>query len=88
MNLLTREQTEEIKEIRRLEALLGITIGLNGWMCEGADDDQLVFFNNVEGKMFYADYFGNIVYASCEVPIGVKKYAELEGKIAQICCMD
>ena len=82
--MLNHQQTEEVKRIRRLIRRLDI----DGWMCEGADDERLVFFNNEEDKIFYADYFGNITSTSYEVPADVRKYAELEGKIAQICYLD
>ena len=81
--ILTKEQSDEVKNIRQLERKLNI----DGWMCEGADDNLLVFFNNEKDELFYADYFGNIKSRSCDVPLDVKKYAELEGKIARICYM-
>lgn len=82
-SMLTKEQTDKVKRIKQLERNLNI----DGWMCEGADDDLLIFFNNEKDELFYADYFGNIKIRSCDVPPDVKKYAELEGEIMRICYM-
>ena len=84
-NIISKEQELKIKAIRKdIEALQ-----LNGWMCEGYDDDCLIFFNNEENVSFVADYDGNIVSASSaledNVPEVLKEYAKLEGQIAKIC---
>ena len=81
---LNAKQVYEIKKIRAQIKQLDI----EGWMCEGADDERIVFFNNEKDEMFYSDYFGNITSASCELTPDLGKYAELEGKIMQICYSD
>lgn len=63
---------------------------MNGWMCEGSDDDLLMVFNNDTQQTFVCDYYGNIKWAydddgnSFCPSKELKKFAELEGMIYRI----
>ena len=90
--ILSKEQTEQIKEIRKQIAGLDI----DGWMCEGTEYEDAngnircgnIFFNNDLDVSFVADYDGNVIpggYAGFMNNSDLLKYAVLEGKIRKIC---
>ena len=73
----------EANKIRNLRSQVPKT----DWLCEGADDNQLVFFNNAEDKLFYTDYYGNVVANPDNVIITsvLKKFIDIKTEIARIC---
>lgn len=81
--ILSEKQTIKIKELQKQIRELN----LEDWMCEGADDSQLVFFNNSQDKVFYTNFYGNITSNPDNVHItpDLKKLIELECRIEQIC---
>ena len=79
--MLTKSQSARVRMLREMER----SLNTGDWMCEGADDNMLVFFSNEREKMFYADYYGNVENSPLEVSGDLAKLVELEGKIAQIC---
>ena len=89
-NILSKEQSEQIRRIRTRQKELN----LNGWMCEGADDDLFVAFNNDTQQSFSCDYYGNIQWAidknddSFELSEELKEFARLEGMICRIAYLD
>ena len=85
MTVLTKEQVAQIRLLDAEQKLIDKTFGTsNGWMCEGADDNLIAFFNNKLDLFFYADYFGNIKGEHNFVNEDLKKIVVLEGKKCQI----
>ena len=81
--ILSETQTNKIKKLQKEIR----DLNLKDWMCEGADDSQLVFFNNTQDKVFYTDFNGNITsnYDNVYITPKLKKLIELECRIEQIC---
>lgn len=84
--VLNNEQVAKIKSLNHKQIELDSSFGTsNGWMCEGADDEEIVFFNNDLGLMFYADYYGNIKgNVDFEISDALKEIVKLEGQKCQI----
>ena len=77
--ILSQEQCNRIRAIR--EEIRAIH-GIDGWMCEGADDRCNAFFNNDIDGYFLADYSGNIVFSNnVRITQELRKLARLEGQI-------
>lgn len=57
------------------------------WMCEGSDDNELVFFNNTEEKCFYVDYCKGKITNPDNVIITpvLRKIIGIETEIARTC---
>lgn len=87
MSILTKEQVSRVRLLDAEQKLIDKTFGTSeGWMCEGADDNLIAFFNNKLDLFFYADYFGNIKGDYDFVNENLRKIVALEGKKCQIAC--
>lgn len=78
--ILSDSQCAQIKTIRAKIRKLDT----EGWLCEGGDENRLVFFNNETDQYFDSDYYGNILTSNFTVTLALKERAKLEGQIMMI----